>query len=92
MERIKRFKGFSFNSLNNFFFKHDTSVWDTTQTVIELKLFLFPFFPKKRGNPFQRNKKLFSILIQKTKKFVAVFTPPFLIAYRHFQPEGDAER
>lgn len=66
MEIIKSFKGFfSFNILNNF--KQDTSVWDTMQTVIKLKLLLlFPFFlllpprppKKKRGKTVQSNKKL----------------------------------
>lgn len=94
MERIERFKRFSFNILNNFFFKQDTSVWGTMQTVTELKLvFLYPFFPKKERKTISVQQEIIFYLNSESQETnYCIHATLFLIAYRHVQPEGDAER
>lgn len=62
------------------------------QTDIELKLlFLFPFFPKKESKNISVQEIIFYLNSENQEINYYIHTTLFLIAYRHFQPEGDAE-
>lgn len=62
------------------------------QTVIELKLlFLFPFFPKKERKNISVHEIIFYLNSENQEINYYIHKTLFLRAYRHFQPEGDAE-